>query len=159
MTAPTDTITPSAEATVSIGTTAADAAGDTFIQLGGLVTVPSFGPKYGVGKVNLLSSRNVKKYKTSRDDGAIDLQLAQDLTDPGQAACETALASDSFYNLKVTLNDAGSGAGATPTTITMKVLVTGLTTDIEGTEDYVKTVISVEVQSGSIVRTAATAGT
>ncbi len=98
-------VSTAAGATLAIGTTAANGATDTFITVGEVTQIPEFGRVYNTVKYSPLSSRGVKKFKGSFDDGSVAVEMGKDLTDAGQAARLLARDTDFDYNFKVVDND------------------------------------------------------
>lgn len=144
------------------GTSAAALLTDTYVEVGGIESIPEFGRAYSETTFTPLASRGVLKYKTSFNDGSITVPMAKDLSDAGQAALYAARDSDFDYNFKVEANDAVaplvltgvSMSAATPGVVTKTAhgltantpikftagtgtLPTGVT---DGTTYYVKTV-------------------
>lgn len=161
------TVSTAAGATLSIGTTAAVGATDTFTVIGEVTALPEFGRVYAAIKYTPLSNRGVQKFKGSYDDGALAVTMGKDLTDAGQAALVVALDADQDYNFKIIDNDVVAPAvaigvsmtAATPGVVTdtahglavntpIKLVVIGggvLPTGIvSGTTYYVKTVASAD---------------
>ncbi len=151
----------SAGAALLIGTTASDQTTDTYVNIASVTDIPEFGRVYNIVKVQTLDDRAVKKIMGSYDEGDLQVKIARDPADPGQAAALLARDVDSDYNFKVTVNDALPAVSATVTiTIaspgqvswtahglpvntavkfsTTGALPTGLTA---GTTYYVKTVV------------------
>ena len=128
-------------------------------EIGETEDLGEFGRKYDVIKVKSLGTRAIRKAKSFFDDGAMRLKIHADAADDGQAALDIALDSDSAYNFKVVENDAGSGVGATGTTSKFKAKVTSMTKAIGGGDGVVNFMVDLEIDSGTIVQTAATAGT
>lgn len=107
-----------------IGTTAANAATDTYTDVGDVSDVGEFGRVYKEIAFEALSSRNTEKFKGTYNDGNLQLQLGQNLSDAGQTALFAALDSDDEYNFQVELNDAPDEDG-TGTLFTFKGRVMG----------------------------------
>jgi len=160
-------ISTSAGTKISIGTTAVDPTTDTFIELGSVTDIGEFGRVYSETTFTSLGDRNVQKFKGSRNDGNIQLQLGKDTSDLGQQAALAALDVDADYNFKIVPNDAAApqSAGVTisiaaPGVVTHTAhglpvgtpikfattgaLPTGLTA---GTTYYVKSVLSADTYS------------
>lgn len=163
----------SAGTKIFIGTTATDPTTDTYVEIGSVNSIGEFGRVYSESTFTSLGDRNVLKFKGSRNDGNIQLQLGKDASDLGQLAVQAALDVDADYNFKVVPNDAAAPQSAVATiTIaapgvvthtahglpvgtpvkfsTTGALPTGLTA---GTTYYVKAVLSADTYS-----VAATAG-
>lgn len=160
-------VTTSAGTKIYIGTTAADPTTDTFVELGSVSDIGEFGRVYSESTFTSLGDRNVQKFKGSRNDGNIQLQLGKDASDLGQQAARAALDVDADYNFKVVPNDANAAQSAvaaitiaapgvvthtahglpvgTPVKFsTTGALPTGLTA---GTTFYVKAVLSADTYS------------
>lgn len=154
---------------VYIGTTAASAASDSFVEIGEVGAVPEFGRQYDEIKWRPVSTRATQKLKGGYDDGGIQLPLGKDASDAGQAAILVALDVDAYYNFKIVDNDDVVPASATVTMATGSpgqitdtghglaantpvkftttgALLTGLTA---GTTYYVKTVVDADTYTVS----------
>lgn len=122
------TINTAANATVSIGTTAAidetsEATAiaafqaDTYSAVGEIEDIGEFGDSYNSVTFNALNDARVRKLKGSADAGNMTMTVALDSNDAGQAALLAALDDTvNDYNFKIVLNDAittGSGSGGT----------------------------------------------
>lgn len=79
----------------------ASAVGASFMLIGEVVSIGAHGRTYAPVTHLPLSSRTVRKFKGSRDDGNIDVNLARDSDDAGQIVAKAALDSDSDYSFRV----------------------------------------------------------
>lgn len=101
----------SAGSTLSIATgvpTTYDATGFnalTYTVVGEVTDIGEFGKEFNLVTHTPVSSRQVKKYKGSFNNGSLQVQMARDTANAGQTAMRTALASDASYSFKVTLQD------------------------------------------------------
>lgn len=100
----------SAGTTLSIGTYPAtyDAAGFAAVSwtaVAEITDLGSFGKTYTEVKHTSLTRRQTQKFKGSYDNGSLQLKIAKVTSDAGQVAMLAALASDSSYAFKVTLQD------------------------------------------------------
>lgn len=96
-------VTTAAGTSISIGTTSATPASDTYTLIGEVVNIPAFGKQYQEITHLPLSTRETQKFKGSFNSGSVELQLGMDLEDEGQADLIAALDSDDAYNFKVEL--------------------------------------------------------
>lgn len=87
------------------GTSAAALLSDTYVEVGGIESIPEFGRSYNEVTFTPLADRGVQKYKGSYNDGSVTVPLAKDLSNAGQAALYAARDSDFDYNFKVVAND------------------------------------------------------
>lgn len=78
---------------------------DTYVEIGGIESIPEFGRSYNEVTFTPLAERGVQKYKGSFNDGSVTVPLAKDLSNAGQAALYAARDSDFDYNFKVEAND------------------------------------------------------
>lgn len=111
-----------------VGTTAANAATDTYTDVGDVANVGKFGRVYKEIAFEALSSRNTEKFKGTYNDGTLQLQLGQNLSNAGQAALFAALDSDAEFNFQIELNDKPDEDG-TGTLYTFKGRVMSFETD------------------------------
>lgn len=125
-------------------------------EVGSVVSIGEFGRTYSEITFTELGSRDVLKFKGSRNDGNIALQLGKDVDDAGQDDMNAALNSDEDHWFKIELNDAP--VGGTPTTITFEAKVMSFTTNVGGTEQVVGASANLGIKSGSITETAHAAG-
>lgn len=80
-------------------------AAKTYVAVGEVTTIGDFGGEYALVTHQPLDTRGVKKGKGSFNNGTLSPTLAMDGTDAGQAQMRAALASDSSYAFRVTLQD------------------------------------------------------
>ena len=140
---------------IYIGTTAANGASDSYVEIGEVQNMGDFGRQYEQINYSTLGDRNVRKFKGQRDDGNIELELGRKANDSGQAAMIVAMDSDQDYNFKVTLNDDTDTTGSTPTTFIFKAKVMGYRTNVGGPNQVVGARATLGIKSGSITETAA----
>jgi len=77
----------------------------TFTAVGEITDLGEFGKEYNMVSHTALGNRQVRKFKGSFNNGALQLQMGRDTTDAGQTALRTALATDNPYSFKVTLQN------------------------------------------------------
>lgn len=145
------TVQTSAGSLVSIGTTASNPSGDTFTLIGEITDIPEFGPAYQLVTHNPVATRTTQKFRGSINQGSVTLMLGRDLSDAGQSALNTALASDSAYNFRVELNDS---AGSHGTRFVFKARIMSFTTNIGQVNNVVTAKVQLEITS-AITTTAA----
>jgi hypothetical protein len=80
---------------------AATFAGGTYIEVGELSDLGSFGKKYNLVTFNPLGDRKTVKRKGSYNNGTLALKLGAAVTDAGQIKMQAAADSDSSYAFKV----------------------------------------------------------
>lgn len=150
------TVQTSAGSKLSIGTTSATPATDTYAEVSEITNIPEFGRVYQEITHQAVGSRDTKKFKGSYNDGSVTLTLGRDISNAGQAALVAARDNDSDFNFKITLNDAPlTGASPKPTTYLIRAKVMSFTTNIGGPNQIVGA--SVMLGISSITETAATA--
>ena len=93
-----------------------DYEGLTYVQVGEVESIGEFGDSFNEVNFISLSNRRVKKFKSSKNAGNIQIVIGHDSADSGQDNLNTALASDEDYAFKVELDDAGTGSPSSPTT-------------------------------------------
>lgn len=131
----------------------------TWVEVGEITSIGEFGRVYSEVTFTALGDRNVRKFKGSRNDGTLQLQLGRDLDDAGQEDMVGALDSDDDYNFKIELNDAASSPASPapkPTTITFKAKCMSFTTNIGSLDQVLGASCQLGIQSGSIIETAHT---
>lgn len=109
------TVQTNAGSKLYIGTTSANAATDTYVEVGEIVSFGDFGRVYNEIKFDTVNTRGTRKFKGTFDDGSMAMSLGRDPSDVGQAAIIAARDSDDDYNFKVSLNDAPATETATVT--------------------------------------------
>ena len=93
-----------------------------------------------------------RKYKTVRDDGTLQLTCARKGSDAGQqAALEAAADEQNDYPFMVVLGDDPGGTGSKPTRSYFRALVTSATLVPGGASDTVKTNITLDVTTATII--------
>lgn len=94
---------------VFLGTTATDPTTDTYTEIGGVLTIPSFGPSDAEVKVECVN-QPVQRAKGSTDYGATTMTSALDRSDAGQIALKAAQGvKTGNYNLRLVFPDGVSG--------------------------------------------------
>lgn len=139
-----------------IGTTAVNGLTDAYVEVGQITNLGMFGRSYEEIKYNAIGNRNVIKFKGQRDDGDIQLDLGRSAGDAGQNKIINALDDDHDYNFKVTLNDASTNTGATPTTFIFKAKVMSYQTTVGPANQVVAARTTLGITSGTIAETPAT---
>ena len=134
-----------------IGGTGALISESSWVEVGEIVDFGEYGKNYNLITHNPVGSRKTYKFKGSYNEGALALQLGQDIADLGQDAIRTALGSDNEYNFKVEFDDAAAASGSTPTTDTFRALVMTWITQVGGVDSIVGAACQIEI-SGDITR-------
>lgn len=149
--------------TISIGTTTGDNSNtqseyeaDSYDLIGEVTNIGEFGRTYREIVHSSIDDRNERKFKGQRNDGTLALQLGRDATDTGQEAMIVARDDDHDYNFKVTLNDASSASGATPTTLYFRAKVMSYRTVIGDANQVVQARTDLGIQSGTLLEVAST---
>lgn len=144
---------------IYIGGTGDIASEAAWVEIGEVVNPGTFGRVYQNITHNPIGTRDTEKFKGSRNDGTMTLQLGQDMADAGQDALLDALDSDDAYNIKVEQNDADTSVSppGDPTTHTLKARVMSFEHDFSGGVDsIVGASVGLEVITGTLTTTAAT---
>lgn len=127
---------------------------DLYVEVGEIANMGEFGRVYNLITSEALGDRKTRKYKGTYNDGQLALTLNYDSEDQGQQDLEDAVDDDDSYQFKVVLNDA-RGALTTPTTYTFEAIVMSYTANIGGTQNVTQSSCTLEIQSGTISKTAA----
>ncbi len=127
---------------------------DNYVEVGEIADLGSFGRQYNKITSEAVGSREVRKFKGTYDDGTMTLKLNRDPSDAGQGDLQDAVASDDDYQFKVVLND-DTVALPVPTTVTFAAKVMSYTTELGGPNNVTQSTAVLEIQSGTIVETAA----
>ncbi len=147
----TTNVQTAAGTTLYIGGTGALESESSWVEVGEVVDMGEYGKTYNLITHNPISSRKTYKFKGSYNEGAISLQLGQDIDDTGQDNIRTALASDDAYNFKIEHSDVADTSGSTPTTDTFKGMVMSWVTQIGSVDSIVGASCQIEI-SGDITR-------
>lgn len=104
---------------VFIGTTTTTADNDAFIEIGGVMTIPTFGPKNDQVTLDMLKKR--VKEKGVVEYGGGTFEFVRDFSDAGQDALIAARAvTKGNYNLRIVFDDKATSTG---TMVDIKVKV------------------------------------
>lgn len=134
----------SLSASVPASVTASAYAALTYTEVGEITDGGSIGRTYNMVDHLPLSKRGRVKLKASYDDGTMTIQAAFAPGDAGQQLVETALDDDSFYSVKVELQDG--------TVIYSQAQVTSAPVNIGTADSVVGTTFTLAIKSGSIIR-------
>lgn len=121
---------------------AATFAAASYIQIGELVDLGSFGKKYNKVTFNPLGDRKTVKRRGSYDNGTLSLKLGDSILEPGQIAIKAASDQDSSFAFKVVVQSGttyyftGQVMGWTLEVGSVDQ-ITGLTVDVEIDNDIV----------------------
>lgn len=139
---------------IYIGTTATVGSSDTYTEIGEVTNIGEFGTMYDEIKHTPLATGYTQKYKGIADDGDLEVDVARNASDAGQAAAITALSTKDDYNFKITLNDTPI-SGTTPTKFIFKAKVMSYRTTVAGVQSIVGAKMRVSIKTGSIAETIA----
>jgi hypothetical protein len=103
------TVTTAAGTTLSISATIPETLDEAgyestdivWTPIGEVVSIGAHGRTYAPVTHMPLASRTVRKFKGSRDDGNIDVNLGRDSDDAGQILAKAALDSDNDYSFRI----------------------------------------------------------
>jgi hypothetical protein len=99
-------LTSNARTKFYIGTTAAAAAGDTYVRINGVTDFETYGDKSEVVSEKIIGEGRVLKSRGTRDAGSFALTVALDEDDAGQEAMRDAESDDDGqYNFKIELEN------------------------------------------------------
>lgn len=122
---------------IEIGTTAADAALDTYTRLGEVISFDGPGGSAAVIDVSNLDSTAREKRKGLKDSGQFTCQLNRIFDDAGQLAAYAAQDDDAPYNFRVTYADG--------TIHTFKALVMEFRTSGGGVDEVLRGQLTLEI--------------
>lgn len=152
------TVLPAALTKIYIGgTTEGPQSELAYQEIGEIANGGEIGPQFELITFAALADRNVRKFKGTRNDGTITLELGKDAQDAGQADLLAALESDLAFNFKIELNDNPGGSTGTPTTIYFQGKVFSYVSQIGEVNSIIGATCTIEVDSGTVVEVAAAA--
>lgn len=120
----------------------------TFTAVGEIEDFGTVGRVYNTVKFTPVSSRGVRKYKGSFDEGQQALKVGYANGDPGQIIVAAALPDDSFYSFKIALKDG--------TVLYYQAQVSSAPVEMGSVDSIVMSTINLEVKSGTLVAVPAT---
>lgn len=106
----------------------------SWVEIGGVESVPEFGGESAVVTFTTLADGTVQKLKGSTDYGTISLTVARDPLDPGQIAAAAAAATKFAYAIKIAADD-GADANDTDSVFYSHALVTSARVNPGGAGD------------------------
>jgi hypothetical protein len=130
----------------------------TWYEVGDVVTFGEFGASFDEIVHQPISDGKTYKFKGTRNDGGLQLNLGRIPADTGQAVLVTALSSYANYDFKIELNDLPSGTGATPTRFYFAAKVMSYTVSIPNSNSVVSATCHLSID-GNILEVAAVVGT
>ena len=118
---------------------------ETYTEIGSITNLGEFGPEFEEITFTELGSRNVLKFKGTRNDGTIEVGLGQNLSDEGQEKLWEALQGDNMdhdwaFEVELASGDKFHFAGK----------VMSFTTDVGEPDSVVEASVSLAIQSGSV---------
>lgn len=96
---------------------------DSYQLVGEVEDLGEFGDAWNSTDFTALADSRVRRFKTTRDAGEMQVVLGFDAADAGQSALVTAVDSKNDYAFKLTLDDEGSGSPSNPTTFYFRAKV------------------------------------
>lgn len=128
-------------------------------EVGLVESVPEFGVRWNTGTFTPVSDGFERAYKTNMAANEVVLPCARDGSDAGQIAAQAAAGSRGKYPVKIILGDEPDGVGAKPSRFYMWALVTSATVVIGGSQDTVRTNITLSFSSRHLWQGDAVEGT
>lgn len=109
-----------------IGTTAENAASDTYTQIKRVISIGEVGPDTGMIDVTALEDYAREKIKGMRDEGDVEIEFSRVTSDAGQAALKAAAedGGDLPYNFRIEFDDQITPVTGNKTKIEFKAQVT-----------------------------------
>lgn len=108
----------------------------TFVAVGEVETIGSFGDKANIVNFTALSDSRVRKSKGARDAGNFTVTTGKDPADLGQIAMRAAQATNFKYGVKIELADQITPSTGTNTIYYLKCIIASTPVDI-GANDHV----------------------
>ena len=143
---------------VASGTPATyDAAGFdalTWTEVGEITAIPEFGKTFNLVTHNPIGDRKTVKRRGSYNEGSIALDMARVPTDAGQDKLLDALATDTSYNYKITLNDQITPTTGNPTTFYFTAQCMSYTTNIGSVDSIVAARVTLEIDNDIVEKAA-----
>jgi hypothetical protein len=105
--------------------TQAEYEAQSWTEIGEVEDIGEFGDQWNTTEFAALADGRVRRFKTTKDAGTLNLVVGFSSGNAGQAAVKAAFASKNNYTVKITLNDAGTGSPSSPTTFYFRAQVLG----------------------------------
>ncbi|HZH27352.1 MAG TPA: hypothetical protein VEY95_09225 [Azospirillaceae bacterium] len=125
-----------------------------YVEVGEIESIGEFGDQASEVTFTSIGDRRVRKFKGSFNAGTIQLTLARDLVNAGQADLRDALREDDDYAFMVTLSDELTPVTGKPTTFYFRGKVMSYTANIGNADNVVRSTVSIGINS-AIVEVAA----
>ena len=119
----------------------------SYTAVGEIESLGEFGDQAQAITFTSLGDRRVRKFKGSYDAGILNVTVALDPADAGQAALKTALASDADYAIKVMLSDGSAGSPSQPTTFYFRAKVMSRSINVGSADNIVRASIGLGINS------------
>ena len=111
----------------------------SYTEIGEVTNIGEFGKQYNLVTHNPISNRRTQKYRGSYNQGQLQLEMARDTADPGQADLIAANDSDDNVSIRVTLQDG--------TNLYMHCQVFSYVTGVGGVDDITSATAQLEINS------------
>jgi len=131
---------------------AADFDGETWVEIGQLVTIGSLGDSSTLVDVSIISQRRTLKIKGTQDAGSMEITAVADYADAGQLALRAAAKSDENYAFKLEFADKpATGASPKNSVRYFAALVMSAVDKVEETNSVLELVSTLELNSNIVV--------
>ena len=124
----------------------------TWVDVGGLLSIPDLGDTFGEVTGNFLNTRRTMYAKGSASGASGDVTCSYQVGDPGQAILEAAKGSDCDIYARATLSDTPCAAGTVePTVLYMPIKVMGeMVTGLGGPNNQLARTFSIRVNGDTV---------
>lgn len=118
-----------------------------YVSIGKLIDAGEVGGTYDPIETDHLADRITKTLKGQFKPGSWEITYDHDASDSGQGDVSDAVASDSNFAFKLTLNDEGAGSPSNPTTIYLRGLVMGKPITISTANNVVRRKVMIRLNT------------
>lgn len=129
----------------------------TWVEIGDIVSYGEFGSSYEEIVHQPINDGQTYRFKGTRNDGSLQLNLGRAPADAGQAILVTANGSYKDYDFKIALNDTPDAVGSTPTIMYFAGKVMSYTTNVPSSNSIVGSTATIGI-NGNILEVAKTVG-
>lgn len=123
---------------------------ESYVLIGEVEDLGEFGDAWNTTDFTALEDSRVRRFKTTRDAGQMQVVVGFDSADAGQSALVTAVESLNDFTFKLTLDDEGSGSPSNPTTFYFRAKVLSNRVAPGGNDNVIRRNVTLAINSAVI---------